>query len=244
MFKFSIFTAIELNKYGWFWDCPNGGDKCHYRHALPPGFVLKKDMKKDKKDDITIEELVEIERSKLGYNLTKITFESFLAWKKKKIEEKKAKDRCESDRKKAEFRAGKNTGLSGREMFTFNPDLALDNEMEEGEATMEFFKDEDDDESNKNIKEIDIDQIVSEAFAADGSGTQSTQMNRNFAETSSDNKATTTTVQAKERLKTDQIEENGIENYEDINDEPIDESLFAGDDLLELECQLDSIQLE
>jgi hypothetical protein len=29
--------AIESNKYGWFWECPNGGKKCQYQHALPPG---------------------------------------------------------------------------------------------------------------------------------------------------------------------------------------------------------------
>ena len=29
--------AVELGKYGWFWDCPNGNEKCQYRHALPPG---------------------------------------------------------------------------------------------------------------------------------------------------------------------------------------------------------------
>lgn len=23
--------AIEKNQYGWFWECPNGGAKCHYR---------------------------------------------------------------------------------------------------------------------------------------------------------------------------------------------------------------------
>jgi isochorismate synthase EntC len=32
-------AAIEDGKYGWFWTCPNGGDKCMYRHALPPGYV-------------------------------------------------------------------------------------------------------------------------------------------------------------------------------------------------------------
>jgi len=32
--------AIEDGKYGWFWICPNGGDKCKYKHALPPGYVL------------------------------------------------------------------------------------------------------------------------------------------------------------------------------------------------------------
>lgn len=30
--------AIEDQKYGWFWTCPNGGDKCMYRHSLPPGY--------------------------------------------------------------------------------------------------------------------------------------------------------------------------------------------------------------
>lgn len=29
--------AIEDGKYGWFWVCPNNGDKCMYKHALPPG---------------------------------------------------------------------------------------------------------------------------------------------------------------------------------------------------------------
>ena len=33
--------AVENGKYGWFWICPNGGDKCMYRHSLPEGFVLK-----------------------------------------------------------------------------------------------------------------------------------------------------------------------------------------------------------
>jgi hypothetical protein len=34
--KFFI-EAIEDGKYGWFWICPNGADKCMYKHALPPG---------------------------------------------------------------------------------------------------------------------------------------------------------------------------------------------------------------
>lgn len=32
--------AIEEGKYGWFWVCPNNGDKCMYQHKLPPGLVL------------------------------------------------------------------------------------------------------------------------------------------------------------------------------------------------------------
>ena len=60
-----------------------------YRHALPPGFVLKKDKKKEEKEDeISLEDLIEREHSALGPNVTKITLESFLAWKKRKRQEK------------------------------------------------------------------------------------------------------------------------------------------------------------
>lgn len=68
MFNFKLYfqickyflDALENNKYGWFWECPNGAIKCHYRHALPPGFVLKKDKKKEEKSEqISIEDLVE-----------------------------------------------------------------------------------------------------------------------------------------------------------------------------------------
>lgn len=38
--KFFI-EAVENQKYGWFWTCPNGGDECKYKHSLPVGFVLK-----------------------------------------------------------------------------------------------------------------------------------------------------------------------------------------------------------
>ena len=31
--------AVENQKYGWFWTCPNGGDQCKYKHSLPPGYV-------------------------------------------------------------------------------------------------------------------------------------------------------------------------------------------------------------
>lgn len=32
--------AVENQKYGWFWSCPNGGNKCMYKHSLPPGYVV------------------------------------------------------------------------------------------------------------------------------------------------------------------------------------------------------------
>jgi len=40
--------ALEDRKFGWFWECPQG-EKCQYRHALPPGFKLQEKKKKKKK---------------------------------------------------------------------------------------------------------------------------------------------------------------------------------------------------
>lgn len=54
--------AVEKKQYGWFWTCPNGGKNCHYRHALPPGYVLKSQMKallEEEADKLPIEEEIE-----------------------------------------------------------------------------------------------------------------------------------------------------------------------------------------
>ena len=54
--------AVEKKQYGWFWACPNGGKNCHYRHALPPGYVLKSQMKallEEESEKISIEEEIE-----------------------------------------------------------------------------------------------------------------------------------------------------------------------------------------
>ena len=79
--------AIENSKYGWFWVCPGGGDNCMYRHALPPGFVLKKDKKKEEKAEEK-DCFIFWQRAALGHNVTRITLETFLAWKKRKKQEK------------------------------------------------------------------------------------------------------------------------------------------------------------
>uniref|UniRef100_A0A914KRK6 C3H1-type domain-containing protein n=1 Tax=Meloidogyne incognita TaxID=6306 RepID=A0A914KRK6_MELIC len=119
--------AVENSKYGWFWECPNG-DGCIYRHALPKGYVLKKDRKKMEEQTrlskISLEEFIEKERSKLlDKELTKVTFDTFITWKKKKMKEKR-QQQLQSEREKlASFKSGKQTGLSGKDLFTFNPDF-------------------------------------------------------------------------------------------------------------------------
>ncbi|QLG70319.1 hypothetical protein HG535_0A02570 [Zygotorulaspora mrakii] len=93
--KFFI-EAVENGKYGWFWTCPNGGNKCMYRHSLPEGFVLKtKEQKRlerealENQPKITLEEFIETERGKLDKSkLTPITVQNFAEWKAANISRK------------------------------------------------------------------------------------------------------------------------------------------------------------
>ena len=78
---------MENGRYGWKWVCPNGM-QCHYRHCLPPGFVLKSKKKAveiDSDDEIALEEQLEEEKRKLDFSKgTPMTLERFLEWKRKK----------------------------------------------------------------------------------------------------------------------------------------------------------------
>ncbi|BGP14285.1 hypothetical protein JCM10213_004249 [Rhodosporidiobolus nylandii] len=132
--KFFI-NAIEDGKYGWFWECPNGGTNCMYRHALPPGFVLNSQKKKDeedaKKKEISLEEFLEVERHKLDQTkLTPLTKESFAEWKKNRLNKKDAEAQALQSAKSATAAAGKTNGMSGRDLFTFNPDMLGDSDDE------------------------------------------------------------------------------------------------------------------
>ncbi|GAQ09878.1 translation machinery-associated protein 46 [Aspergillus lentulus] len=107
--------AVENQKYGWFWVCPNGGDKCMYKHSLPPGFVLKTKeqraaekamMDKSPLNTLTLEDWLESERHKLTGNLTPVTPETFAKWKKERL-----------DKKAAEEQARKAKEATGRALF-------------------------------------------------------------------------------------------------------------------------------
>ncbi|RDA91690.1 hypothetical protein CP533_2332 [Ophiocordyceps camponoti-saundersi (nom. inval.)] len=112
-------SAIEDGKYGWFWVCPNGGDKCMYKHALPPGFVLKTKeqraaekalMDKSPLKTLTLEDFLESERHKLTGTLTPVTPETFAKWKKERLDKKAAEEqarRAKENTGRALFESGK-----------------------------------------------------------------------------------------------------------------------------------------
>lgn len=135
--------AVEKSLYGWFWACPNG-DKCLYKHCLPPGFILKKDLKKDTdaKEEISLEELIDIERKRLGPNTTKVTLETFMVWKGKKLTEKKEALIQSTKKKKKDFKQGRMLGFSGREMFAYKPEMVVDDDDAEAEIEREVEEDE------------------------------------------------------------------------------------------------------
>lgn len=87
--------------------------------------------------------------------------ESFLAWKKRKIQEKKEKLAKEEDQKKKDYKSGKQFGLSGKEMFSFNPELADDGPVEDGDAVFDSYdrSDDDDDEGVFEYKDLDLADI-------------------------------------------------------------------------------------
>jgi len=150
----NFLDAVENNKYGWFWECPNGGKNCKYRHALPPGFVLKKDKaKKDRETaEISIEDLIETERGNLDQaKLTKVTLQTFVAWKKKKLKEKAQAERKEKDKKKKDYSGGNTGGMSGRDMFLMDPSM-LERHVEEA--------DDDEGEFDLNMREEEADDGV------------------------------------------------------------------------------------
>jgi len=141
--KFFV-EAIEDGKYGWFWICPNGGDKCKYKHALPPGFILKTKeqraaekalMDKSPLKTLTLEDFLESERHKLTGTLTPVTPETFAKWKKDRL-----------DKKAAEEQAKKAKEATGRALFESGNWRTAEDEDEE--------EDEDDDDGVWNLEKL------------------------------------------------------------------------------------------
>jgi len=158
--------AVEKKQYGWFWKCPNGGNECKYRHALPEGYVLKSQKEKDDEpqDQISLEDLIEKERAMI-LDTTKITLETFLIWKKQKLKEKEEQKKTAVAKKQADFHKDKTQGLSGREMFTFKSkgvDTAYDDDAA-GDGQVVDYKQEDEEgdggESLGPVREINLEEF-------------------------------------------------------------------------------------
>ncbi|EOY18500.1 Zinc finger C-x8-C-x5-C-x3-H type family protein isoform 3 [Theobroma cacao] len=175
--------AVEKKQYGWFWECPNGGKDCHYRHALPPGYVLKSQMKtllEEESEKISIEEEIENQRSKLTAS-TPMTPELFMLWKTKKMEEREASlaaqraERAKNDRMRYYLPAGCSVlkilhwnviiylfiYFSGRELFLSDASLFVD----DAEAYEEYQREEPEVAEQKVILLLLIFSIIDNSLA-------------------------------------------------------------------------------
>ncbi|XP_067933855.1 zinc finger CCCH domain-containing protein 15-like [Watersipora subatra] len=248
--------ALESSKYGWFWECP-GGEKCHYKHALPPGYVLAKDKKKmeEQKESITLEDLIERERAKLEGNQPKITLESFLAWKTKKRNERIKKDKAANEKKKADFKQGKMFGVSGRDLFTFNPDLVAGDDDEADDTTYIRERDTDEEALEMQCKEIDLSEFAysssrseAPAIAADISvdtGERFADLNYTLNTNGTCSSAGRDNEENKMNMAAAATDEAIAAAMAATIDDagPIDENLFDGDDIDELDDDLEELTL-
>ncbi|KAJ5939004.1 Translation machinery-associated protein 46 [Penicillium verhagenii] len=148
--KFFI-EAVENQKYGWFWVCPNGGDKCMYKHSLPPGFILKtKEQKAAEKalmdksplNTLTLEDWLESERHLLTGKLTPVNPETFAKWKTERLSKKAAEEQAQKAKEatgRSLFEAGdwKNEESSDEESDDDDDGFNLDALREETEKLRE-----------------------------------------------------------------------------------------------------------
>lgn len=88
-----------------------------------------------------------------------------MAWKKRKIQEKKDLLAKEEEQKRKDYKSGKQFGFSGREMFSFNPDLAQDNDLDDDDGAFVSYEREDDDDDDEvyEYKELDYEALALEA---------------------------------------------------------------------------------
>jgi len=212
--------AVENSKYGWFWECPIG-KSCKYKHALPPGFVLKKDRKKAEKEQegITLEDLIEKERAQLDTSKsTKVTLESFVAWKKKKLKEKAMAEKKDKEKKKKELKSGTTSGMSGRDMFMLDPTMLgqhADDEDDDGEDFDLNMREKDEDDGVK------VHEIKFDAYGIMDDGVDDS-----------------TDVQLAKARGEDPAAVGGAAAAVDV-----DEDLFDDEDLDELEEDLDALEV-
>lgn len=215
--------AVESNRYGWFWECPAGGKTCKYKHALPKGYVLKKDKRKAEKEgeETSLEDLIEKERANLDTTkLTKVNLETFVAWKKKKFREKKMAEEKLKIKKKTDMKSGKTGGMSGKDIFTFNPSVLSQQEgAEEDDDGGDFDYEREEEDVGVKVHEIKFDEYGIMDDGLDDS--TATQLARNKAERAAEAGPSGAAAAATE----------------------IDEDLFDDEDLDDLEEELDDLNI-
>lgn len=177
--------AVEKNKYGHFWKCPNT-EKCIYQHKLPKGYVIKTEEEKKLEaegevEEFSLEEKIEMGRSDLinaGGNKTPITEETYRIWRAAK-DAKKLKE-LELVHKEAQKRPtkGANHVMSGRALFLFDPALFKDDAdaADKEEVTIREKSEQELNENVSNVEAIDESLFTEDAELPEESDDEKTEI--------------------------------------------------------------------
>lgn len=164
-----------------------------------------------------------------------------MAWKKRKIQEKKDRLLKEEDQKKKDYKSGKQFGISGREMFSFNPELADDGPVEDGDAVFDSYtRDEDEDESAFEYKEIDWEELSRGAQEVDGTGTVA-DSDRLQNQAAAAAEAALSNASTPDENGDD---EDASSSSDVVDATPFNENLFLDEDLDGLDDELNELDLD
>ena len=160
--------AVEKKTYGWFWECPNGGDKCQYRHALPPDYVFKADREMAIVEESKLEDEIEAKRKELT-SRTPVTFERLQEWLAAKKAKQAAAEAAELEAARKEYAKGKRSGVSGRMLFAIDASIFVD----DASATDVKYDRQADDSDNEEEGEGGADSGATSAAAKPAAATTS-----------------------------------------------------------------------
>ncbi|NIG58748.1 zinc finger CCCH domain-containing protein 15-like [Pontoporia blainvillei] len=208
--------------------------------------------KKKTKTQIVCKHFLEaIENNKYGWfgvqMLTKVTLESFLAWKKRKRQEKIDKLEQDIETRKADFKAGKALVISGCEVFEFRPELVDEEEEEADDTCYTQGTGGDEVDDPVSINDIDLSLYIPRDVDETGITVASLERFSTYTSEKDENKLSEASGgRAENGERSDLEEDNEREGQENgaIDSVPVDESLLTGEDLDELEEELNTLDLE
>ncbi|MEJ1288990.1 hypothetical protein NN561_020027 [Cricetulus griseus] len=151
------------------------------------------------------------------------------------------------ERWKADFKAGKALVISGREVFEFRPELVNDDDEETDDSRYIPGAGGDEVDDSVGANDIDVSLYIPRDIEERGITVASLERFSTYASDKDDNKlseATGDRAESDERNDLDEDNGSGAQENGSIDAVPVDENLFTGEDLDELEEELNALDLE
>nr|KAF6337705.1 zinc finger CCCH-type containing 15 [Myotis myotis] len=151
------------------------------------------------------------------------------------------------ERRKADFKAGKALVISGREVFEFRPELVDDDDEEADDTRYTQGAGGDEVDDSVSVNDIDVSLYIPRDVDETGITVASRERFSAYTAERDENKLSEASGGRAENGERSDLEEaHGGEGPEDGVGAavPVDENLFTGEDLEELEEELNTLDLE